>query len=59
MNYTSKKFSKETALIHLADALVNAGSLDKVEEFPGFDENTFKILEMDKENLKEVVSGIL
>ncbi len=55
----SKKFSKETALIHLADALVNAGSLDKVEEFPGFDENTFKILEMDKENLKEIVSEIL
>ena len=48
----SKNYLKETALIHLVDALNNVQwSTKELKNFPGFSNKTFQILEIDPEKL--------
>jgi len=54
---SKKPYSKETAIIHIADAIANVASPEEIESFPGFNSEAITLLNLSKEQVIELLSN--
>ena len=54
---SNSPFSKETAIIHIADAIVNVTSPEEIDSFPGFNPEAITLLNISKEELITLLSN--